>query len=82
MMPNVGDRVRGASTTVNRATQSAWSGVVERASHMRSTGEESTKALIGKVRRSSSKEVPASVKATKASKASTPAKKVAKKPTP
>ena len=77
-MPGVGDRVRDASMTVGRATHNAWTGVIERASHMRSAGEETTTALIGKVRMSSSKKAPAPKKATKATKSVPKAKQTAK----
>jgi hypothetical protein len=67
-MLSVGHRVRVASTAVGRTTHNAWTGVIERASHMRSAGEESTKTLVGKVRKSSNKKAPAPAKAAKATK--------------
>lgn len=83
-MPNVGDRVRIASTKVDQAPRDGVvTGVVGQLLRIRwSTGEESTVvpgpgavAVTGKVRASSSKKTTAPAKAT------TSAKKTAKRST-
>jgi hypothetical protein len=84
-MPDVGDRVRVASTKVGQAPRDGVvTGVIGQLLRIRwSTGEESSivpgpgaVAVIGKVRASSSKKAPAKV-----AKATESAKKATKKPT-
>jgi hypothetical protein len=90
-MPEVGDRVRVASTKVSQAPRDGVvTGVVGQLLRIRwSTGEESTVvpgpgavAVIGKVRASSSRKALAPAKATKATKSEKKTgKKVTKTPT-
>jgi Domain of unknown function (DUF1918) len=80
-MPNVGDRVRVASTKVDQAPRNGVvTGVSGQLLRIRwTTGEESSivpgpgsVAAIGKVRASSSKKAPAPAKATKSTTRKTP----------
>jgi hypothetical protein len=75
-MPEIGDRVRVAITTVGKVARKGATGVIGGVSHLRSTGEESMTALIGKVKATSGKKAPAKV--AKARKSGPTAKKVAK----
>jgi len=89
-MPDVGDRVRVASTKVGQAPRDGVvTGVIGQLLRVRwSTGEESSivpgpgaVAIIGKARASSGRKAAVPAKAAKATKLAPKAKRPAKKPT-